>query len=131
MSAIDIEETTKAYENDYAYAPVGLFVLPLWLGSFLLGLFAFFLNFAVAKGLSPFAPYIVGGQRSFFQSDETGVKVAAFVMLLLVVLSLALAVVGRLMTLKKQNLDGLWKLAKFGIPGLVLVVAAVAAFLNR
>jgi hypothetical protein len=125
---MNIEATAKAYENDYAYAPVGLFVLPLWIGSVSLGGFAFILNWYVAKG---WGPYIIDGQRSWFKQDSAGVVDAALAMLLLIVLSVLLGSVGRAMTLKKQSIDGLWKLAIFGIPGICLLFGAVLAFVYR
>src|SRR5579862_8524945 len=128
MSYIPIEETAKAYDNDYIYAPVGMFVLPIWLGSLALGLAAFALNVYVAKG---FGSYIVDGQRSWFKSDITGVKVGVECFVLLMVLSLALALVGRIWTLKKRNIDPLWLLAKAGVPGFVLLVGLVLIFVNR
>lgn len=120
----EIEETAGSYDVDYSHAPVGLFVLTIWVGSLVLGLYAFFLNVIVAKGFG--APYIVDGQRTYFKDDVHGVVDGALVMLVLFVLSLLVSLAGRSAVLKGKKIDGLWKLSGIGIPALVVVLAIIA-----
>jgi hypothetical protein len=120
---------TEGYEVDYTYAPVGLFVLPICIGSLALGLYAFFLNYLVTKGI--YAPYIVDGQRTLFRDDVKGVVDGALVMLALFVMSLLLAFVGRATVVAGKKVDHLWVVGWCGIPVLAVVLAIIATVANH
>jgi hypothetical protein len=123
----DIDATSESYDVDYSYAPVGMFVASFWLGSLLVGLVAFLFSCLTAKGI---APYIIAGQRTWFTNDVDGVVDGVLVMLVLFLLSVGVGLAGRMATLKKRKLDGLWKLAIFAIPATATILAVASIFVH-
>jgi hypothetical protein len=114
----NFEESAKAIESDYRFAPVGMAVGAFWGGALVAGLTAFVMSTGIARGFVP--TKIVDNQRVIFANDYVGLYDGIAIAVVLFIASLLLGVAAKGAVNRKANLGGLWKLMLL-IPALTFV----------
>ncbi len=116
------EESAKAYENDYKFAPVGMAVGSFWGGALAAGLVAFVMSCGIAKGA--WGSTIHDGQRTLFANDASGLFMGIKFAVVLLAVSIALGLIAYSATGMKRDLGALWKLSLIGVP----LLSAIGVF---
>jgi hypothetical protein len=115
----NFEESAKAIESDYRFAPVGMAVGSFWGGSLVAGLTAFLMSTGIAKGIVP--THIVDNQRVLFTNDYVGLYDGIAIAAVLLIMSVLLGLATQGAVSKKGNLGSLWKLMLL-IPAITFVL---------
>jgi hypothetical protein len=123
------EESAKAIETDYRYAPAGMAVASFWGGALVAGLTGFAMSTGIARGIGV-PTTIYHGERVLFTRDYVGLYDALILVVVLLTLSVLLGLTSMAAVSKKKDLGVLWKVMLV-IPALMFFVTVFIIAVNH